>query len=436
VTEDSGRGDEERPPPMLTRRWVILASVGLAVGFGLVGRRLIASTPEQPDPGATSVFTPVPTPSQVRAGGWPAAFPGNYHSALLAQGGVLYFADDKGMVHALETPSGRPLWAFTTAGVVQSDLLVVDGRIYLGAGIGDPSLDTTGRVFALDAGSGRELWRFETGGYVNCAPFVAGDVVYIGSNDGNVYALERISGREIWRAPMGGEVHEVRRARHGHLYVDAFPGVLFALDPADGTVAWQFDPGSSIASVSTALNGMILVAREPRGGPQPVDGKIYALDVTGREIWSSASGIVARPVISEEVIFHAIERAVIAVQATTGTEIWRSPAAMYADVLTVEGGTVYIADGPAVRALDAATGTEIWSFDPDSSVVLAPVIAAGNAYLGSSAGTIYSLNAATGTERWSRMADEQIFDLIVLAEVVYAAGPHGIHALANGRPLD
>ena len=154
-------------------------------------------------------------------------------------------------------------------------------------------------------------WFFSTGsgtGAVSASPTVVDGVAYVGSWNGTMYALDAFSGRPLWtfniNDPNPGD-------RTG------FPGIQSSAAVAAGVVYF--------------------------GG---ADANVYALDaLTGALRWKRSVG---NPDTSVE-----------------GAHVWSSPAVFHGKVYV---GKASHLDAPCVRgaviALDATTGTEVWRFDP------------------------------------------------------------------------
>ena len=79
-------------------------------------------------------------------------------------------------------PTGRVLWSFDMGTEVPTPPAVVDGTVYLGAGLRG--------VVALDAETGDLLWQFSVAGKIQAAVAVAGDKAV---QDGNLV----VGGQEL-----------------------------------------------------------------------------------------------------------------------------------------------------------------------------------------------------------------------------------------------
>ena len=119
--------------------------------------------------------------------------------------------------------------------------------------------DDDGIVHALDAATGKARWTAHTAGPVRIPPSIAGRLAYVGSADGHVYALEAATGRLVWRfrvAPVDRRimvfgklcstwpVHSGALVHDGTVYAAGglinYDGThVVALDAATGRLKWQ-----------------------------------------------------------------------------------------------------------------------------------------------------------------------------------------------------
>lgn len=161
---------------------------------------------------------------------------GELPTAPVAAGGLVFVANRRGAVHALDK-DGSLVWKAFTAGPVYYPPAVADGRLYVGS--------ADGRVYALEARTGRLLWSFRVapeerwiqvyGKLVSAWP-VAGGVVVA---DDTVYAAAGIS-------------------HYDGTYVvalDAITGELKARNSTSGTLETEVNNGISLQGNLTIVDG-------------------------------------------------------------------------------------------------------------------------------------------------------------------------------------
>jgi len=156
-------------------------------------------------------------------------------TAPVAAGGLVFVADESGVVRALDASSGKPRWKAYTGGAVFFPPAVWEGRVYVGS--------ADGWVYAFEAATGRPLWRFRAaprerripvfGKLISTWPVAGGVVVQdgvvyaaagIAHYDGtHVYALDAVTGKVNWYNDSSGRLSEKTRSGvslQGSLYVD------------------------------------------------------------------------------------------------------------------------------------------------------------------------------------------------------------------------
>lgn len=199
-------------------------------------------------------------------------------------------------------------------------------------------------------------------------------------------------------------------------------GGLFGVDTVSGKLKWTFRPTGTasgnpfVATPPAIANGLAIA---------PMGNTLVAVNIaTGREAWrgfqTAQSAVVAVDAgmafaLGEDANFHAVD-------AATGKEKWSVPfpaRGSCESVPVATGGTVYVtrnvlvsaatASQPAsyfrsLVALDASTGQERWRYPaaPKGTVgvcVDEAVVSGGN-YFAIGGVNLYGINLATGRELW------------------------------------
>ena len=199
-------------------------------------------------------------------------------------------------------------------------------------------------------------------------------------------------------------------------------GGLFAVDAVAGKLKWTFRPtgtasGNPFVATAPAVSGDLVLA--------PMGNTLVAVNIaTGREAWrgpktaltaaAAADGGVAF-VLGEDENFHALD-------AATGKEKWAMPfprRGSCSSLPVARGGSVYVARNIVVRAadanrsaeyaqafvaLDAATGQERWRYPAapagNNGVCFEQGLISGENYFAVGSQKLYGINLATGRELW------------------------------------
>ena len=171
-----------------------------------------------------------------------------------------------------------------------------------------------------------------------------------------------------WRTNIGGGCFASASVVSGKLYTadtGSARGQLHALDSATGQVLWNFPPDA----------------------------------ITGDHSWTT-------PALANGIVYFGVNRptpVVFAVNATTGTEIWRhnGPVANIVSSTTLENGRVHVAftDG-TIEALDATNGQPVWSVMHPGGAYSSPAVSGGRLYIAIHNQGLLALDADTGSQLW------------------------------------
>jgi len=226
-------------------------------------------------------------------------------------------------------------------------------------------------------------WRFQTAGAVRSSPTVADDVVFVGSTDGRLYALDATLGAELWHFEGDSPVVSTAAVAGGLVFYGDRAGVLRALDRTDGTLRWDF----------------------PTGPDTPLPW--------GNEGWDYYTS--SPTVLEDIVLFGSKDGSLYAVEAETGSELWRYPTdGQIWSSPAVADGTVFVgsADG-SLHDVDLASGEPRWRYDTEGrshvsaefgfdrrTIQSSPSVADGRVFFGSRDGNLYAVEAETGSLAW------------------------------------
>lgn len=110
---------------------------------------------------------------------------------------------------------------------------IADGVIY--------AADYKGLLVALDAATGAKRWEVKTELPFSGGPGVQGDQLYLGTQEGEVRAFDASTGAERWVAQVSSEVLAAPRAQEGIVVVRSIDGRVFGLDVENGRRIWIYD---------------------------------------------------------------------------------------------------------------------------------------------------------------------------------------------------
>jgi outer membrane protein assembly factor BamB len=251
------------------------------------------------------------------------------------------------------------------------------------------------------------------------------EYAYVAYNT-QVYAVDLVNGTERWRYPAEADNNitfyaDPSLSEDGQLVVGSYDYNLYSLNAESGTQNWVFPEAENRYIASS------LVAAENVFSPA-ADEKLYSLDLNGRLQWtfSSEGEAWAKPISGDNcdcLYLPTMDHSVYAVDAQTGSQIWRSPELGGAIVGTPaygEDSALYVGtfggklfklssrDGSILGEYSTADGGWIWS---------GPTISDGVLYFGDLNGYFYAVDANDLTELW-KLPPEQLDGEIVGSPLV------------------
>lgn len=276
-----------------------------------------------------------------------------------ALGDDLVLVSHKDELFALNAETLDPEWAFPGAtGDKDIDPVALYGApVRMNGTVFVPTYD--GKLYAIDATNGTLVWQepFETDGPLIGGVTASADTVYFGSDDGNVYAVDVDTGIERWSFKTDDSIWSTPRLAGRALYVTSQDGRLYALD-TNGNELWSFKTGAGIVAspVVDEAAGLVYV-----GG---IDARLRAIDLeTHEEQWSVKAGnwFWADPHVSKGVVYAgSLDKKVYAVDAATGERPWpeafSAESSVRSKVAIVDDDLLVFDRDGRVYQLDPATG--------------------------------------------------------------------------------
>ncbi|WP_137288921.1 outer membrane protein assembly factor BamB family protein [Natronorubrum halophilum] len=160
-------------------------------------------------------------------------------SGPVVDNGLVYVADDRSTLHAIELASGETEWEFDDAEASPTTPAVTNDAIYF----------LTDTLYAIDLENGDELWSIELGSSGSGDIRVFDDIVYV-HNDGELYAIDVSNEAIIWEGEAGetqdiaigddGTFYVIRRTNSGHDYE------AMAFDVFEDETLWSYSPPGNV----------------------------------------------------------------------------------------------------------------------------------------------------------------------------------------------
>ncbi len=299
---------------------------------------------------------------------------GEYYSRLQPawQGTMIFAADRKGLVRAMDADSGKKIWQTTLS--EKTGLLSANKTALLSGGL-----------------------------------TASGSRIYVGSEKAQVYALNSDDGKVVWQSEVAGEVVARPVVTDGLVLVHTTNGMLQALNESDGAVKWSL----SLDTVPLSLRGQSVPAIASGAAIIGGDnGRVSAVLIeNGQLIWQQRiaqvtgateidrlNDVDVTPVIVNNVVYAlAYNSNLVALDLHSGQILWQRAASSVNDFI-VDSGNIYLVDQHSrIMALNANGGMTLWNQDELSYRNLTPpVIYNGFLVAGDGEGYLHWLNINDG----------------------------------------
>ena len=269
--------------------------------------------------------------------------------------------------------------------------------------------DGKGRVYAIDASSGKERWEQDLDKPLSGGVGVGGGLVLVGDLRGTLFALDAASGDLRWRAKLNSELLSAPAANSQVVVVQALDARVVGLDAATGNILWQYTTdapaltlrgtGAPLLTEGATINGFAngkVVALNPANGAVLWENRV-ALP-KGRTELERIVDIDGAPVMVGDVVYvTSFQGRAAAMSRGTGRALWyqdissnRQPAATTEQVFVSK-------DNDEVVALRANSGQVLWSNDKLANRTLtAPVFVGGQVVVGDALGYLHVLSPVDG----------------------------------------
>ncbi|MEX2400798.1 MAG: PQQ-binding-like beta-propeller repeat protein [Rhodothermales bacterium] len=293
-----------------------------------------------------------------------------------------------------------------------------------------------GEVHAIDIESGRRVGRAEFGDSIEGTPVYADGTLVIPIAWGGValYAHNLLQGDRKWRV-RGAPVSSGLVVYDGTVIAGDVEGIVRAYSLSDGEELWStaLDSTSSIFSTPTLVGERLIAASD--------NGRVVALDVSSGSIdWSVDAGAPVHVSLAadEAAVYAATTRGrILALDIASGATRWEyllpGEDVYFSAPAIGEWEIVFGASDGIVRALNVEDGSQRWTADVSDAVTAPPVLTDHLVYVGTMGGNVVALDRAEGTSSWQTSLEGRVKSafavkdsrLVVLAEprLVYLLEP-------------
>ena len=287
------------------------------------------------------------------------------------------------------------------------------------------------------------LWKKDLQEFIGATPLVTGNSVIVGvwpdmvftpGEEYHLFSLDAETGEEIWRNPLGVGEGTVSSAElyEGRILVGCMDGRLYAIDAGDGTTLWskkvekgRLDDGNWHGLSTSPVVHDAIVYVNTRS-----NGTLHAFSVDGEPLWSYVTGnqtfVYSSPAYAKGTIFfagHTIDHVLVAVNASSGNEIWTVPVgSQIRSTPVIDDEIVYVTTTDSLYAFHATDGALLWIL-PISGAWSSPAVTDGRIYLGTNSDhALHCIDAISGEILWTFNANGKVDSSPAVADgVVYFA---------------
>src|SRR5947209_3398047 len=308
---------------------------------------------------------------------------------------------------------------------------VSDGKIVLGGGM---HISPGAALYCFPADGGHLLWVLELNGnlmHMEASPTVANGRVYTGGGAAGVLCLDlnavTLDGKELSTKDVPALQDRQWQALQAKYEADKKKNPDFAEPPSadklhkpapkviwkQGEKRWHVDAPILVAG------GKVIVASAFLDKEKEGDRAVFALDAaTGKELWRAplthnpwggptlASDTVIVTTSSVALTTKDLESAkgeVVALDLATGKEKWRKnvPGGVFGCAAATTDAAVFTATDGKVRAFDLKDGSRKMIYDAKAPFFAPPAVVGDVAYVADLNGVVHAIDLKTGAAVWT-----------------------------------
>ena len=158
---------------------------------------------------------------------WRSQDEGDIGCGVVKEGNYVLYANEAGIVKALDARTGREVWRFATEGKVFSTPAIWKRRVIIGS--------SDGCIYCLSLKNGKLRWRYRCEKSVLASPVIQDGIAYVGSSDHVFRALKVRNGKLLWsRDGIAGFVECKPYIDREQLVFGDWANTLYSLDPKTG----------------------------------------------------------------------------------------------------------------------------------------------------------------------------------------------------------
>lgn len=235
--------------------------------------------------------------------------------------------------------------------------------------------DYKGRLVAVDAQTGQKRWELKTEQQFSGGPGLDEDNIYMGTIDGRVVAYDRTDGTELWNAQVSSEVLSPPASSDGIVVVRCIDGRVFGLNVANGVRMWIYDHAVPLLTLRGDADLLV------RAGIAFVgydDGSVVSLRVAdGSVLWNQT---IVSPegrtelerladigtqmvIVASDLIVSSYKKIVVSLAADSGRLLWFKEISSATGVQVDRTNLAISESNGDLWMLDRRNGSTTWKID-------------------------------------------------------------------------
>lgn len=313
-------------------------------------------------------------------------------------------------------PNVKRKWCVQTGTAIYSSPVVEGNRVFVG--------DDAGILTAYNLKTGKKLWAYQSGNRIVGTPAAQNGIVVFGSADQYIYGIDAKNGSLKWRIQAEAPVLGAVTIQQGIAYIGSSDHIFRAIDIQNGKVVWTYNNVKGYVETKPLVtNNQVIFGAW--------DNTLYSLDKhNGHENWRWTGNLTRMhfspaavwPVATQNRVFIVDpERALTAIDLTTGATIWRTYQSKVRETigLSADQTRIYaktMQDSVVCYSATAEQPKQLWranlQFGYEHATSMMPE--QGDVVLGSTKdGLIFALQAKTGEIRWKHKIGNSLINTVV-----------------------
>lgn len=313
-------------------------------------------------------------------------------------------------------PNVKRKWCVQTGTAIYSSPVVEGNRVFVG--------DDAGILTAYNLKTGKKLWAYQSGNRIVGTPAAQNGIVVFGSADQYIYGIDAKNGSLKWRVQAEAPVLGAVTIQQGIAYIGSSDHIFRAIDIQNGKVVWTYNNVKGYVETKPLVtNNQVIFGAW--------DNTLYSLDKhNGHENWRWTGNLTRMhfspaavwPVATQNRVFIVDpERALTAIDLTTGATIWRTYQSKVRETigLSADQTRIYaktMQDSVVCYSTTATQPQQLWSTNLGFGYEHATSMMAeqrGIVFGSTKEGLVFALDAKTGNLKWKHKIGNSLINTVV-----------------------